>query len=173
MNSLRRMQRPQDAAQVWSELRSATEKHFDAYADASTGQRALAQQRLLLALEMRWKLEEQILIPALQDGEAASPQEALLGADEITQLRDMAQALKDGSLEDSATTVVLGVLEGMATLRSVRIERALAAAKRSRRIDSHALAREMQGMLSRWRGELRATGDIEDEEADPVGRPPR
>jgi hypothetical protein len=36
-----------------------------------------------------------------------------------------------------------------------------------------ALEREMRALLRRWRGEIRRHGDIEDEDADPVGHPPR
>jgi hypothetical protein len=39
--------------------------------------------------------------------------------------------------------------------------------------DADAAWREAEDCRSRWRDEIAESGDIEDEEADPVGQPPR
>jgi len=161
--------REQEAQQLWHQLCTSTEGRYAAFNRASASSRVRARQRLLLALELRWKLEEQVLLPALQGADAADR-----GADqEIGMLRDLAELVSDNTLEAAAAGTVLAALDGMAMLHSQRIEQALAQATRTRQIDSVVLAREMEGLLNRWRGEQLLTGGIEDEEADPVGRAPQ
>lgn len=162
-----------DAAALWAELRHSSDHRFDECAAAAGPRRALAQRRLLLALELRWKLEEQVLLPALQNSDQALREDVQAAEKEIGLLRELGELVDDPGLPASAHGVVLAVLEGIATLRSEQIERALGQAMQARRIDGPALARDVEGLMKRWRGEVLSSGDIEDEEADPVGQPPR
>src|SRR6218665_1927768 len=165
-----------DVRSLWGELRESTVHRLDEFTNAGEARRDLAKRRLLLALELRWKREEQVLLPALLDsgtGEFGSRAGVEAVEAEIHHLRELCELLQGGALPQSAARTVVGVLEGLAGLRSAQIEQALAEASAARRIDTAALADDMRALLARWRGEIADTGDIEDEEADPVGRPPR
>ncbi|MDN3920662.1 hypothetical protein [Roseateles violae] len=162
-----------DAAALWAELRHSLDRRFDESGAGSARRRALAQRRLLRALELRWKLEELVLLPALQDSATASREDVRAAEKEIGLLRELSDLIGDPQLPSSAQGVVLAVLEGIATLRSDQLERRLRQALQNERINGAALAGDIEGMLERWCGELLASGDIEDEEADPVGQPPR
>jgi len=161
------------AAQRLAELRSATELLFDDFAAASAQRRAASLRRLLLALELRWKLEEELVIPALR-GTDGEPPETLGAADrESGLLRELAAVAKAGLLPPAPLHTLMAAIEGFAALRSERIERALARAQLSSGVGALALRREIDALLERWHGEVLASGDIEDEELDPVGLPPR
>lgn len=161
------------AAALWSELHEATERCFDDYLGADAGQRASAQARLLLALELGWKMEEQVLVPALHDGDVRIRSDANVISDEIELLRELADLVQGGGVDPAASLIIVGALEGIASLRAARIEQALETARGAKDLDATALAQEMQSLIDRWRKEIATTGDIEDEEADPVGKPPR
>jgi hypothetical protein len=162
-----------DAAELWAELRHSLDYRFDESSAGSGRRRALAQRRLRRALELRWKLEELVLLPALQDSEAATRDDVRAAEKEIGLLRELSDLLADPAVPASAQSVILAVLEGVATLRSDQIERELREAMRSSRLDGEALASDIGALMQRWRAEVLANGDIEDEEVDPVGTPPR
>jgi hypothetical protein len=168
-----RARRRDDAIALWAELRHAAQERFQEYGRAQAAHRALPRRRLLLALELMWKLEEQALLPALMDADAGTRDDAAELDQELNRLRDLADLVREGGLEPTSMNVVLAALDGMNALRALRFERALDSAVRTRRLDGAALAREMEAWLGRWREEVTTTGDIEDEELDPVGRPPR
>lgn len=160
-----------NATELWSELRHSTERRFDEYIGTPEAEpRAEVQKRLLLALELRWKLEEQLLLPALAGCGELQRTNAREAGEEIEHLRDLAALVGSGELSPASNLVVMGALEGIADLRSAELERWLTTACT---IDDDTLAREMQALLKRWRGEVRETGAVEDEERDPVGTPPR
>jgi len=158
---------------IWSGLHAATRRCLDDYLGANSAERADAQRRLLLALELGWKLEEQVLLPALNYGEVRLRLDTDQVLEEIEKLRDLAGLVEDGALDAASTVVVMNALEGIAELRAMRVEEALQSARHSARLNDAALGAEMGALLQRWREELAATGDIEDEERDPVGKPPR
>lgn len=162
-----------NAAALWSELHEATERCFDDYLGAGATERAAAQARLLKFLELGWKLEEQVLVPALHESDVRIRSDASMISDEIELLRELAELVQGGGVDPAASLVIVGTLEGIASLRAARIEQALATAKPADHLDGTALANEMQALVKRWRQEIASTGDIEDEEADPVGKPPR
>ena len=145
-----------------AQLREASERCLAEFEAAPAERRDALLERLRLALELRWKIEEQLVIPALGKREAS----LLLPAAEreSNHLRDLAAH----GARDAMSSVA-----GLAALRAERIELALAAAQKRRGFDGSALLRDIDALLERWRGEVRRTGDIEDEESDPVGLPPR
>ena len=153
-------------------LRRTTERRLQAVQDAAARARPAATRRLLLALQIRWKLDQQSVAPRLDDvtaGEPALPhveRESLL-------LQEWADLLESQALPAAAQRALLTTLTGLSALRAERLEAALAAAIRRGAIDTAALARDIDERLARWRDEVLATGDIEDEEIDPVGTPPR
>jgi len=67
---------------------------------------------------------------------------------------------------------VVSVLEGIAELHAERVD-ALVARMPVSGVPWGALEREMRGLLGRWHDEVLNEGDIEDEDRDPVGLPPR
>lgn len=69
--------------------------------------------------------------------------------------------------------MLLAAIDTLAALRTQRVGLALARAQRAALVDTKALGVEMDQLLERWHGEVRRSGDIEDEEMDPVGLPPR
>ncbi|HEY4081725.1 MAG TPA: hypothetical protein VGM81_13620 [Burkholderiaceae bacterium] len=163
-----------NADALWSGLHQATKRCFDDYLGADAVQRSAAQKRLLLALELGWKLEELVLLPAMKEGDIKLRVDTLLIYEEIEKLRDLAELVQAGKLDPAANIVVLGALEGIAGLRSVRIQQALEAAQSINcGVNKAVLSTEMEDMLKRWREEIATTGDIEDEERDPVGLSPR
>lgn len=168
-----RARRRDDAVALWSELRHAAQQRFDEYTHALATRRSWPRRRLLLALEMMWKLEEQALIPALLDADAGTRDDAIALEQEVTHLRELADLLREDALDAASASVVVAALDGMAALRALRFERSLDQAVQARHLDGAALAREMDELLARWHEEITVTGDLEDEELDPVGRPPR
>jgi hypothetical protein len=165
--------RRDDALHRWASLRNALRAHFRAYTRAPASHRALPRRRLLLALEQLWKLEEHALLPALIDADAGTRADADALERELTRMREMVDRLRDDTRDPVQAVVLMAALEGVTTLRALRLERALALAIKTRRLDGPRLAQDMEEWLARWQAEMAATGDIEDEEADPVGRPPR
>lgn len=153
-------------------LRRTTERRLQAVQDAAPRARPAARRRLLLALRIRWKLDEQSVVPRLDDVTAAEP--ALPNVErESLLLSQWADLLTTQALPAAAHRSLLTTLAGLSALRAERLEAALAAAIRRGDIDTAALARDIDERLARWRDEVLATGDIEDEEIDPVGMPPR
>lgn len=168
-----RARRRDDAVTLWSGLRQAAQRRYQEYNRSQAAHRALPRRRLMLALELMWKLEEQALLPALLDADASTRDDAAELETEVDRLRELADLVRQGQIDEDSTKVVLATLDGMSTLRALRFERTLDRMVKARQLDGAALAREMDEWLGRWREEVTTTGDIEDEELDPVGRPPR
>ncbi len=161
-----------DASVRLGKLRASTRKLFDEYIDLP-GRHPQLQKKILLALEMRWKLEDSVLIPALQDTQGVMQGCARDAERELSALRELATLAKEDRTGPDRQRALLGSLETLSALRSDRVICALERAQRAALIDARALGREMQQMLDRWQTEVRRTGDIEDEELDPVGLAPR
>lgn len=172
-------------------LRHALEGVATARRSAVRRRRGLLQRRLLLGLELLCKLEEQVLFPALDDaldsirhtarrgarngGQAEAPEDER--AQSLATLRREIELLRDLSMLVTRTAAanrdtVVGVLEGLADLHGERLDLLLAAVPAAA-VPWGALEREMRSLLGRWRDEVLADGDIEDEDRDPVGLPPR
>ena len=151
LNLLAGLRRALDAA---SKDRQAAERR----------RRSALQRKLLLGVELLCKLEEQVVLPALgglPDSEALR---------EIDMLRDLS-ALVQRTTADQRD-LVLSVLDGIADVHAARVEALLMSVDVST-VPWAALVQEMRGLLGRWHDEVLAHGDIEDEDRDPVGLPPR
>lgn len=154
-------------------LRSSTRTLFEEYTQVESQAPPQLLKKLLLALELRWKLEELVLLPALQGTRGVTHHCTQDAGHELDALRDLAAlaGVRGQSVEHQH--LLLGAIESLAALRTERINWALTQAQRAALVDARALGREMDQLLERWRTEVRRTGDIEDEERDPVGQPQR
>lgn len=162
-----------DAFDRISELRRSTRRLFDEYVQLPAGSQRALRKKILLALELRWKLEELVLFPALRSAPGGVEGGSQQADHELSALRDLAMLAKDEFGAPERERLLVGALEALAGLRTDRVGWALSQAQRAALVDTRALGREMDQLLDRWRNEVRRTGDIEDEEMDPVGQPPR
>lgn len=151
-------------------LQTQLQSHFDERSSERRHRRSLAQRRALLGLELLCKLEEQILNPALQEVRPRQ-REALDQADrEIQLMRDLSLLATHTVAHNR--TLVLSMLDGMLRLHLEHLTSVLRAT-RADALPWAALEQQMRAMLGRWSVEVEETGDVEDEERDPVGLPPR
>lgn len=126
---------------------------------------------LLQGLELLWKIEEQVLLPALQAAAAGTSASAVRQADdELDLMRDLAMLAP--KTKGSQREVTLAVLEGMAVLHFARVAELMDKAPAGA-ADWAVLEEEVRGLLGRWRSEVHGRGEIEDEDRDPVGLRPR
>jgi hypothetical protein len=162
-----------DAFDRIATLRSSTRKLFEEYTQVESQGAPQLLKKLLLALELRWKLEELVLLPALQGTQGVTYDCTQDAAHELDALRDLVALAGASGLNVERQRLLLGAVETLAALRTERISWALTQAQRAALVDARALGREMDQLLERWHTEVRRTGDVEDEEQDPVGQPPR
>lgn len=125
-------------------------------------------RQALLAFELRWKLEDTVLIPSLQDTEGVMQGGAREARLELDALRNLAALTRYESVDVEGRGRLLYAIEALAALRSERVDRGLARAHRAGLVDMHALAQEMDRSLVRWLDEMRRTGEIADEVVDPL-----
>jgi hypothetical protein len=165
-------------------LRSALQTVAGDRLGAVRRRRGLLQRRFLLGLELLCKLEDQLLLPALtnaahdavDDGSSASANVGEYGPSlamarrEIELLRDLSALV--GRTAAGNRDAVISVLQGLSDVHDQRVD-ALIHGVPVGRVPWAALEREMRGLLGRWRAEVLSDGDIEDEDRDPVGLPPR
>ena len=162
-----------DAFERMDQLHSSTHKLLEQYTNVAHRGPPQLLKKVLLALELRWKLEDLVLIPALQDVQGVTRGCTGGTERELDALRDLAALAKDAGLGAEPQRLLLGAVETLAALRTERVSRALTSAQRAALVDARALGREMDQLLGRWHTEVRRTGEIEDEDLDPVGLPPR
>lgn len=135
-----------------------------------TSGRVQSLRRALLAIELRLKLEEQVLLPRFQ--ELGLP--ALDAAEKQTELlRELLAEAAHGELALPSNRLLWAAIERMGRLHFDAVAQLLLLAQADPRFDAEQAWRDAEDYRARWRGEIAETGDIEDEEADPVGRPPR
>jgi hypothetical protein len=121
------------------------------------------RRNVLLGVELWLKLEEHVIVPALRDGDVASARIVQSLGHDGEVLRDLMNEHQQspGLIENAAkrhmhgTDALLRSGEARAWLNWTRV---------------HA---DIQAWMKRWRDEIAERGDIEDEERDPVGTPPR
>lgn len=136
-------------------------------------QAGLATQHLRpvqLGVELLCKLEEQLLHPALRDSRGYTWPALAQSMHDVTSLRALSARLADAAPLERPVVAVL--LEGLVRLHVEALDRLLREADGSG-LPSASLECEMRGLLKRWQAEVRRHGDIEDEDGDPVGQPPR
>ena len=129
-----------------------------------------ASKRWLLGLELMWKIEDQVLLPAVHEAAPSTEAPVRQAHQEIEILRDLAMLAQNTT--PSRRMPVWRILQGMADLHLMRVGALLQAPDPSA-VPWADLRQEMRQLLARWRREVQHTGDIEDEDRDPVGEPPR
>jgi hypothetical protein len=158
-----------DGLKLLAGLRSSVDHAFERAAGPAIP--VSAQRELLLTLELHNKLLEQLLLPDLSDTGRVARERIARAQKGIECLRDLAQQLRDAPPSGREAADTLAAMEAVAMLHYDEVDALLA--RDPSAVDRGDLGRRVQAMLQRWKRELRDTGDIEDEEADPVGRPPR
>lgn len=161
-----------DAFDRLGQLRSNTQQLVKDYNGRDQRGPAALLKKILLAFELRWKLEELVLMPALKDTQGVMLCGTRDAERELAALRDLAGLAREDGLSAGRQRVLLSAIDTLAALRTQRVSLALTRAQRASVVDTRALGLEMDQLLKRWHGEVRRTGDTEDEEMDAVGVPP-
>jgi hypothetical protein len=152
-------------------LQSALEARVSDYAMLTGRAQTLAQHHLLLHLELPLKLQEQVLLPALQQAEPGWEPEVQELALELQLLRDAGLLLRSSSA--TCHELALSLLQGMARLHCARLQ-SLLRRPGAAAMDWPAARAESDALIARWHDEIAAGGDLaDDEDADPVGAAPR
>jgi len=154
-------------------LRAAVPRLGERVSGASDHLRPTAQQACLYALDLRCKLEEIVVVPALRDTGAVPDNTLQRCEHELAQLRERiqsaARAADDaGKARESVPTVTSAARKHFGRMDALLCDPSYAAV-----IDARGLAQEIEAWTQRWMQEIETTGAIEDEEQDPVGLPPR
>jgi hypothetical protein len=160
-----------DAFDRINRLDGSTRKLFDAYTQVAPRPSPPLVKKVLLALELRWRIEDLVLIPSLHGTQGVMQGGSADAARELEALRSLATLARDDEIGLAGQRVLLRAIEALATLRSERVNWALTRAQRAAMIDVRELGREMDQVLERWRGEVRMSGELDDETLDPVGLP--
>lgn len=156
----------QPLLRLLQDLRQALEDRFETW---SLEPRA-GPDGLRLGVELLCKLEEQLLHPALkQSRDQAWPALAQAMGD-VGRVRDLCGRID--AAEPLRRPLLVATLEGMARLHFEALDALLREADAAA-LPWAALERETRALLRRWRSEIQQHGEIEDEDADPVGQPPR
>lgn len=130
----------------------------------------LSSRRALLAIELRLKLEEQALLPHFR----ALGLPALDALDrQFELLRELLGEAALGELALPSNRLLWASIERTATLHFDAVAQLTLLALADSRFDAEQAWQEAEDYRARWRGEIADSGDVEDEEADPVGQPPR
>lgn len=156
----------QPLLRLLQDLRQALEDGFERWSlDPGPG-----LDRVQLGLELLCKLEEQLLHPALQRASARAWPALAQAIGDVTRLRELSWRIDDAELPRRA--LLVATLEGMARVHFETLETLLREADAAA-MPWAALERETRALLRRWRAEIQQHGEIEDEDSDPVGVPPR
>jgi hypothetical protein len=124
----------------------------------------LSSRRALLAIELRLKLEEQALLPHFR----------AIGLPALDALlRELLGEAALGELALPSNRLLWASIERTATLHFDAVAQLTLLALADSRFDADQAWHEAEDYRARWRGEIADSGDVEDEEADPVGQPPR
>jgi hypothetical protein len=127
-------------------------------------------RRALLAIELRLKLEEQVLLPRFRA--LGLPAEDTVEK-QIELLRELLAEAAQGELALQGMRLLWAAIERMSVLHFDAMAQLMLLALAEPAFEANAAWRDAEAFRSRWRDEIAETGDIEDEEADPVGQPPR
>jgi hypothetical protein len=88
-------------------------------------------------------------------------------------LRGLLAEAGHGELALQSNRLLWAAIERMSTLHFDAMAQLLLMAEDDRRFDADAAWSEVQDYRARWRDDVADRADVEDEEADPVGQPPR
>jgi hypothetical protein len=123
----------------------------------------LWHRNVLLGVELWLKLEEHVVVPGLRDGDVASTRI-------VQSLGHDGEVLRDLLAEHAQSP---GLIENAAQRHMQATESLLRGAEARAWLNWTRVHADIQAWMKRWRDEIAERGDIEDEERDPVGLPPR
>ena len=121
------------------------------------------RRNVLLGVELWLKLEEHVIVPSLRDSDVASARIVQSVGHDGEVLRDL--------MDEHAQAP--GLIENAARRHMRATESLLRGAEAQAWLNWTRVQAEMEAWMKRWRDEIATSGDIEDEERDPVGLPPR
>lgn len=168
-DALRQPAAPHDGLRLLAGLRESVASQFASLTAQPEGAGLGALRKLLLALELSCQLEEQLLFPALYETSGGDRRVFDAEEKELDAVRDLAGRVQ--TARGAGQRDLLLELQGISRLHFDAIDRL--GKHHGCALDRLALGVQVQGLLDRWQQELRQSGDIEDEERDPVGLPPR
>lgn len=161
---------PVRSAEPVTALRQASDRLARCLADSGIA----AEYRLLRVLDLRCKLEQLAVLPLLREIGALGERSLNESERDIASLRHQLQtAFRQPVAGGMSVTESRSVLAETAARHFARIDRLLADPRLVPVLRERALGEEIADWTRRWCSEITATGDIEDEERDPVGAPPR
>lgn len=154
-------------------LRAAATRFGERASGVSDHPRLTAQQAHLRALDLRCKLEEIVVVPALRDT-GAVPDTTLQSCEhDLGQLRERIESEARAADDPGKTREDVPTVTSAARKHFSRMDALLCDPNYAEVIDARGLAQEIEAWTQRWMDEIKTTGAIEDEEQDPVGLPPR
>jgi hypothetical protein len=114
----------------------------------------------LLAIELRLKLEEQVLLPRFRELD-------LPALDTVEKQIDLSRELlaeaKQGEMPLQSKRLLWAAIERMGTLHFETVAQLTLLAEDDRRFNANEAWREAEDYRARWRAEIADSGDIEDE----------
>jgi hypothetical protein len=150
------------AAERGTSLRSNANGSFDAYQTGAPHRSAFVLRKVLLALELRWTVEDRVLIPSLSGTQGVMQGGSEDAGRELEALRRLAALARHGDTGIESQRVLVCVIETLASLRSQRVTSALTKAQRAGMIDARALVRQMNRLLAEWRSASAHGGEIDE-----------
>jgi hypothetical protein len=138
-----------DAFDRLDQLRGNTQRLVKEFNTTEPTDPAALSKKILMAFELRWKLEELVLMPALQDTQGPMLCGTHDAARELVALRDLAALVRDPAASLRRQRTLIGAIDALATLRTLRLSLALTRAERASVVDLRALGIEMDRLLER------------------------
>lgn len=154
-------------------LRAAATRLGERASRASGLPRPTAHQAYLRALDLRCKLEQIVVVPALRVTGAVPDTTLQRCVHELAQLRERIQSAARAADDSGKARGKVPALTSAARRHFGRIDGFLGDPDNAAMMDACGLAQEIEAWTQRWIEEIETTGAIEDEELDPVGLPPR
>jgi hypothetical protein len=148
-----------DAFDRLGELRATTQQLVKEFTLTESPEPGALLKKILIAFELRWKLEELVLMPALQDTQGAMLCGTRDAARELVALRDLAALLHEPGSGLQRQRTLLCAIDALAALRTQRLSLALTRAERSAVVDTRALGVEMDRLLERLPDAVRTSRD--------------
>lgn len=131
------------------ELQGNTQQLVKEFNRSEQPEPAVLLKKILMAFELRWKLEELVLMPALQDTQGAMLCGTRDAARELVALRELAALVREQAAGLQRQRTLLCAIDALAALRTQRVSLALTRAERAAVVDTRALGVEMDRLLQR------------------------
>lgn len=154
-------------------LHSAIAQLGELLSNATLLHQTTAEQAFLRSLDLRCRLEQLVVMPALRETGSVSDATLRSCEQELTHLGDSIESARRAAVEPGQASASVVTVTSAAMTHFDRMDRLLCDPTCAAAMDVRELAPEVEAWTQRWIAEIATTGDIEDEEQDPVGLPPR